>query len=129
MHTIVNSMCTIIIPRVRAATLDTMEQTTPTLEDLIAGIAEMLGSVRAEIDRESRDSPETSTQQAKQLLEVLRDEAAEASALYSLVIYRLREDRKLSLSQLAEKLNVSKARMANIVNQGKALEDGEAPRP
>lgn len=100
----------------------------PTLEDLIAGIAEMLGSMRAEIDKESRTDLALATQQAKQLLDMLRDEGAEASALYSRVIFRLRESRKLSLSQLATQFDVSKQRMADIVNRGKTLEEG-AVRP
>jgi ribosome-binding protein aMBF1 (putative translation factor) len=97
---------------------------TPTLEDLIAGIADMLGSLRAEIDRESQEAPETATPLARQLLTVLRDETAEASALYSRVIYRLREERKLSLAQLATQLDVSKQYVADMVNRGKALEEG-----
>lgn len=102
-----------------------MDKTTPTLEELIAGIAEMIGTLRGEIDRESVEAPETAAQLARQLLEVLRDESAEASALYSRALYRLRKERKLSLADLAAQFDVSKQYMADIVNRGKALEDGE----
>jgi ribosome-binding protein aMBF1 (putative translation factor) len=97
---------------------------TPTLEELIAGIADMIGGVRAEIDRESQVSPETAAPLARQLLTALRDETAETSALYSRVIYRLREERKYSLAQLATQFDVSKQYMADMVNRGKALEEG-----
>jgi ribosome-binding protein aMBF1 (putative translation factor) len=97
---------------------------TPTPEDLIAGIADMLGSLRAEIDRESQESPGMAMPLARQLLAVLREETAEASALYSRVVYRLREERKLSLAQLATQLDVSKQYVADMVNRGKALEEG-----
>jgi hypothetical protein len=97
---------------------------TPTPEDLIAGIADMLGSLRAEIDRESQESPGMAMPLARQLLAVLREETAESSALYSRVVYRLREERKLSLAQLATQLDVSKQYVADMVNRGKALEEG-----
>lgn len=60
---------------------------------------------------------------ATELMTLLRAAGDEASQLRSQTVRRIRDDEKLSLAQLARKIRVSKARVAQMVDAAAPRED------
>lgn len=80
-------------------------------------LSQAVANAMASIEHTAND--ETAYRRASKVVEMLQEATASAASLRVSIVRRIQETGRLSLAQLGERIGVSKARAADMVNAAK----------